>query len=100
MSSDARVDTLAEHPNADEILGVLARMVQLSDEQLSSLALGWHDNPLTAAARSRALEPDSPLVLEVLSAFDSLAYLYEDDLHGEAEYLTVPAPVAALALKA
>ncbi len=96
----ARVASLAEHPNAEEIVGVLARMVQLSDDQLSSLALGWHDNPLTAAARARALEPDSPLVLDVLGAFDSLAYLYADDLHGEADYLKVPAPVAALALKA
>ncbi|HVF19717.1 MAG TPA: hypothetical protein VNA14_05690 [Mycobacteriales bacterium] len=100
MSADALVDSLAEHPNAEEIVGVLARMVQLNDEQLSGLALSWNDNPLTAAARARALEPDSPLVLEVLGAFDSLAYLYEDDLDGEADYLTVPAPVAALALKA
>jgi len=96
-----RVATLAEHPNADEIVGVLARMVALSDDQLTNLALGWRDDDADAAVgRARALDPDSPLVVEVLGAFDSLAYLYADDLHGEADYLTVPAPVTALALKA
>lgn len=94
------VATLDQHPNVDEIVGVLARMATLTDGELSRLALSWRDDDETAQARQHALEPDSPLVVEVLAAFDSLAYLYADDLDGEADYLTVPAPVAVLALKA
>lgn len=95
-----QVTTLDDHPNAPEIVAVLAAMVQLTDEQISELAVAWFDTELTSAARARALDADTPLILEVLAAFDSLAYLYADDLGGEASYLTVPAPVTALALKA
>jgi len=94
------VSALGEHPNCAEIVSVLARMVQLTDEQISALALVWRDDDVTAAGRASALDPDSPLVLEALAAFDSLAYLYADDLQGEAPYLTLPAPVTALGLKA
>lgn len=98
--SATRIETLDTHPNAEEIVGVLAQMVQLSDTEISTLAVEWCDTDVTAVARARALDADAPLVLEVLAAFDSLAFLYADDLHGEADYLTLPAPVTALALKA
>ncbi|HVE98931.1 MAG TPA: hypothetical protein VNA12_07105 [Mycobacteriales bacterium] len=94
------ISTLEDHPNADEIVGVLALMVQLSDAEISALAVAWRDTDVTADARAQALDADTPLVLEVLAAFDSLAYLYADDLDGEASYVTLPAPVTALALKA
>lgn len=94
------ITSLDDHPNADEIVDVLARMVDLSDEQITRLAAAWRNDEHVAAARSTALSPDSPLVLEALASFDSLAFLYADDLAGTADYVHVPAPVTALALKA
>ncbi|HVE64748.1 MAG TPA: hypothetical protein VNB94_13230 [Mycobacteriales bacterium] len=94
------MSSLHEHPNCDEVVEVLARMTTLTDDQLAELAAGWCDDDVTSAGRATALGPDSPLVLEVLAAFDSLEYLYADDLQGEAAYLTISAPVTALALKA
>lgn len=95
-----RVRSLDEHPNADEIVGVLAQVVHLDDTATTELARLWRNDPAIAAARARALQPDSPLVLDVLNAFDSITDLYADDLAGEADYLTLPAPVTALGLKA
>lgn len=101
MSKRAQVvANLAEHPNVSEVLGVLAQVVSASDEQLAALARAWVDRPEVARARDLALSPDSPLVCEVLAAFESLAFLYADDLHGQASFATLPAPVVALALKA
>jgi hypothetical protein len=88
------------HPHCAEILGVLAQIVHLDDEGLRRLALAWRDTVDVARARDKALQPDTPLILEVLSAFDSLAGLFADDLAGTAPYVTVPAPITALALKA
>ena len=94
------ITSLDDHPNAEEVIDVLARMVDLSDQDLSELASVWRNDEHVSAARARALSPDSPLVLEALAAFDSLAFLYADDLAGTADFVTLPAPVTALALKA
>jgi hypothetical protein len=94
------IHCLDDHPNADEIVGVLAHMVDLDDTALSLLATAWRNDARIAAARAAALSPDTPLVLEALAAFDSLAFLYADDLEGQADFVTLPAPVVALALKA
>jgi hypothetical protein len=88
------------HPHCAEILGVLAQIVHLDDEGLRRLALAWQDSAEVARARDKALQPDTPLILEVLSAFDSIAGLFADDLAGTAPYVTLPAPTTALALKA
>ncbi|HEU0132659.1 MAG TPA: hypothetical protein VFQ85_16870 [Mycobacteriales bacterium] len=88
------------HPHCAEILGVLAQIVHLDDEGLRRLALAWQDTADVSRARDKALQPDTPLILEVLSAFDSLAGLFADDLAGTAAYITLPAPTTALALKA
>jgi hypothetical protein len=88
------------HPHCAEILGVLAQVVHLDDEGLRRLALAWQDSAEVSRARDKALQPDTPLILEVLSAFDSLAGLFADDLAGTAPYVTLPAPTTALALKA
>lgn len=88
------------HPHCAEILGVLAQVVHLDDEGLRRLALAWHDTPDVARARDKALQPDTPLILEVLAAFDSIAGLFAEDLAGTAPYVTLPAPTTALALKA
>ena len=88
------------HPHCAEILGVLAQVVHLEDEGLRRLALAWRDTADVARARDKALQPDTPLILEVLAAFDSLAGLFADDLAGTEPYVTLPAPTTALALKA
>jgi hypothetical protein len=88
------------HPHCAEILGVLAQIVHLDDEGLRRLALAWRDTESVARARDKALQPDTPLIVEVLTAFDSLAGLFADDLAGTAPYVTLPAPTTALALKA
>ncbi len=95
-----RLERLEDHPNLRQILGVLAQLAQVGDDDLGNLAAQWRNTAAVAAARDRALSPDSPLVLEVLNAFDALASLFEDDLRGEATYVCVDPAVTAIALKA
>lgn len=92
--------TLDAHPNRREILAVLARLPQVGDGELPRLAASWQNTALLARARSKALQPDSPLVLEVLSAFEALQALFADDIGGTADYVTVDPQVATTALKA
>ena len=94
------VQCLEEHPNLSAVLGVLAQVAHISDDDLPRLAQGWVNSPSIAAARDKALAPDSPLVVEVLAAFDAISALFADDLHGEAPYVTVDPRVTTLALKA
>jgi hypothetical protein len=96
----ATITSTETHPHCAEILGVLAQIVHLDDEGLRRLALAWRDTAEVGRARDKALQPDTPLILEVLAAFDSLAGLFADDLAGTAPYVTLPAPTTALALKA
>ena len=95
-----QIDRLEDHPNLPEVLGVLAQLAHISDEDLPRLASAWTNTVGVAAARDRALSPDSPLICEVLAAFDALSALFADDLAGEATYLTVEADVVSSALKA
>lgn len=94
------VTRLEEHPNLAEVLGVLAQLAHVGDEDLVGLSDAWVNSPAIAGARDRALAPDSPLVVEVLAAFDALTALFADDLSGEADYVVVEAAVTARALKA
>jgi hypothetical protein len=94
------VARLEEHPNLEEILGVLAQLAHITDRDLPRLAQAWTNTGSVAEARSKALSPDSPLVCEVLAAFEALTALFADDLLGEAPYLTVEAGVTSTALKA
>jgi len=96
----AAVARLEEHPNLSEIVGVLAQLPHVDDGELPLLAQAWVNNPALATARAQALDPDSPLVLEVLAAFEAVTALFADDLLGEAGYLTVTKDVTRLALKA
>lgn len=89
-----------DHPNRGEIFGVLAQMIHLRDEELPVLADRWVNTELAVRARSKALSPDSPLILEVLTAFDSVSFLFAEDLHGAADYLTVEPKITVVALKA
>ena len=94
------IETLEEHPNLDEVLGVLAQLAHVADADLPRLADAWVNNTAVAEARDKALSPDSPLVLEALSAFEAVSSLFEDDLAGEAAYVTVDPAVTSTALKA
>lgn len=94
------VDRLEEHPNLPEVVGVLAQLAHVGDEHLVALADAWVNSPSLAEARDRALAPDSPLVVEVLAAFDALTALFADDLAGEADFVVVDRAVTVRALKA
>jgi hypothetical protein len=94
------VARLEDHPNLPEVLGVLAQLAHIGDDHLRDLADGWVNTPALSEARDRALRPDSPLVLEVLAAFDALSALFADDLAGEASYVVVETEVTTRALKA
>ena len=94
------VDRLEDHPNLTEVLGVLAQLAHIGDDELTRLADAWSNTVAVAAARDTALSPDSPLVCEVLASFDALAALFADDLAGEAPYLVVAPEVVVTALKA
>jgi hypothetical protein len=93
------VQRLEEHPNLNAVLGVLAQLAHISDDDLPRLAEGWVNSPSIAQARDRALAPDSPLVVEVLAAFDAVSALFAEDLLGEAPYVTVDPRVTSRALK-
>ncbi len=94
------ISALEQHPNLGEILGVLAQLAHIRDADLPRLAEAWHNTLAVAEARDRALSPDSPLVLEALAAFESLSALFDDDIRGEAAYVTVATDVTTTALKA
>ena len=94
------ISVLEQHPNLGEILGVLAQLAHIRDADLPPLAAAWNNTVAVAEARDRALSPDSPLVLEALAAFEALGALFDDDLRGEATYVTVASEVTTTALKA
>ena len=96
----AVIETLDEHPNLPEILGVLAQLPHITDSDLVRLAGAWHNTVGLAEARARALDPDCPLILEVLAAFEAVQSLFADDVDGELDYLEVDSEVATVALKA
>lgn len=94
------VARLEEHPNLPEVLGVLAQLAHIGDDDVVALAAAWVNSPALSEARDRALSPDSPLVVEVLAAFDALSALFADDLAGVAAYVVVESDVTVRALKA
>ena len=100
MQRRPSIDRLEDHPNLPQVLGVLAQLAHISDADLPRLAGAWVNDAPVARARSKALSPDSPLVCEVLSAFEAVAALFEDDLRGGLPYVTVAPDVASTALKA
>jgi hypothetical protein len=96
----AVIETLDEHPNLPEILGVLAQLPHISDGDLARLADAWHNTVGLAEARARALDPDCPLILEVLAAFEAVQSLFADDVEGNDDFANVDAEIATVALKA
>lgn len=100
MARHSFISALEQHPNLTEVLGVLAQLAHVTDAELPRLAAAWSNNGALADARDKALSPDSPLVLEALAAFEALTSLFEDDLAGEASYVTIDPAVTSTALKA
>src|SRR3712207_2841510 len=100
MGRRTTITRLEEHPNLGEVLGVLAQLAHITDADLLALAEAWRNNAVVAEARAKALSPDSPLVVDVLAAFDAVSALFADDLRGEADYITVEPEVTIIALKA
>jgi hypothetical protein len=96
----ATIDSLDQHPNLSEILCVLAQLPHVSDDELERLGGAWHNTVAMAEARARALDPDSPLILEVLAAFEAVQSLFADELEGDEDYVQVEPAVASVALKA
>ncbi|HEX3907396.1 MAG TPA: hypothetical protein VHW92_05655 [Mycobacteriales bacterium] len=94
------VECLEQHPNSPEILAVLARLPHIADRDLPLLADAWHNTVPLAEARGKALQPDSPLVLEVLSAFEAVQALFADDMRGGEDFVTVDPQITTVALKA
>jgi hypothetical protein len=94
------IESLDTHPNLPEILGVLAQLPHIPDGDLPALATGWHNTVYLADARAKALEPDCPLVLEVLASFEAVQSLFADDLEGQADYIDVDPETTVVALKA
>src|SRR5436305_10466375 len=93
----ASIVSLDVHPNLPEILGVLAQLPHISDRDLARLADNWRNTVFLAEARARALDPDSPLVLEVLAAFEAVQALFADDVSGEADYVELDPEIASVA---
>lgn len=100
MQRRAVVDRLEEHPNLPEVLGVLAQLAHIRDADLPVLAQAWTNDAFLGRARHKALSPDSPLICEVLAAFEAVTALFADDLRGDLPYVTVAPEVANTALKA
>lgn len=74
------LSSVDEHPNLPEIVGILGKVPHLTDRELVRLARGWRDNIFLATARDHALSPDSPLIIDVLAAFDRIDAAFFDDL--------------------
>ncbi len=84
----AQIRSLEEHPNLPEVLGVLAQLAHVADDDLAGSPTAGRNTIAVAEARDHALSPDSPLVCEVLAAFEAVQALFADDVRGEAPYLT------------
>lgn len=94
------IRNLDEHPDQAEIVGVLSQVPHVSDDELRRLARAWRNTVAVAEARRRALLPDSPLVVDVLAAFDTIGALYEDEVCGDAEPGSVEPAIVVTALRA
>jgi hypothetical protein len=94
------IDCLEEHPNSAEILAVLNQLPHIADRDLPLLADAWRNTVPLAEARGKALGPDSPLIIEVLSSFEAVQTLFADDMRGDKPYITVDTQLTTVALKA
>jgi hypothetical protein len=91
------VTSLDLHPNLAEILGILTRVPQLTDREVTGLAHAWRDTTYLSLARDHALRPDSPLVIDVLAAFGRVDTVFDEELTGDAVTVALKAVRDALA---
>lgn len=94
------ISAIEAHPNALEILAISSRLPCITDAQLVELATAWENTSELGEARRHALEPDSPLVFEALSRFETVQVLFAEEIRGGEEYLGITPEVASTALKA
>jgi hypothetical protein len=71
----APVTDLVHHPNAATITEVIRSLDLLNERHVYALARAWHNDTSLSCARALALDPDSPLVLDVLRTFDQITSL-------------------------
>jgi hypothetical protein len=90
------VTELAQHPNAATITEVVRSLGCLQENHLYALARAWHNDTSLSSARALALDPDSPLVLDVLREFDRISSLAGT----EGPYGRVPVATVRTALNA
>jgi hypothetical protein len=55
MRRTATVGQLDNHPNLSEVLGVLAQLAHVTDDELPRLAAAWRNTAALAAARDPGL---------------------------------------------
>jgi hypothetical protein len=101
------ITSLDLHPNLAEILAVLSQVPQLAERDIAGLAAAWRDTTYLSIARDHALAPDSPLVVDVLAAFERVDAVFRDELSASDDSLvarpsgaTVKPQVVTIALKA
>lgn len=100
MTGDVVIDGLEQHPNLPTILGVLAQLPHIADADLTRLAGAWRNTVSVAEARQRALSPDAPLIVEVLTVFEVISALFADDIAGGPNYIENDPAVTVVGLNA
>lgn len=79
---------------------MLARLPTIEDDDLRRLAAAWRNSRRAAVARAAALSPDAPLVVDLLSAFETVSAAFAEDLDGTAPDTTTSPEVTRRALNA
>lgn len=74
------VTELVQHPNLEEITGIVGQIPLLGPDDLHLLGEVWQNTTEVANARERALSPDCPLVLDVLRTFESISANFHETL--------------------
>lgn len=100
MHSDTTISTLDQHPNSARITNVLARIGDVTDAHLRALAWEWISGPAPSETRSRALQPENPLIVEVLTVFTVLDEIFSADMSGGVPYVEVDPELAQLGVNA
>jgi len=72
------VTELVSHPNLDEITGIVGQIPLLDVDDLRLLGESWSNTTEAAQARARALDPECPLVVDVLRTFESITTTFRD----------------------
>ncbi len=96
----SRIVSVEYHPNRAEIDGILTQLPSIDGGNLEQLAAAWSNSTIAAAARARALHPDSPLVVDILRAFEQIGDMFAEEMDGVADHATTTSDTTVTALKA